>query len=358
MKKTRLLLLCGGKSAERQVSLVSARTVLSNLDPRKYDIDLVIIDPRGRWLRAEPRILTARVQAPGRALAPGAKALSASERLSPSGKTVDAVFPVLHGTFGEDGTVQGLLEVAGIPYIGCGVLGSALGMDKDVSKRLASAAAIPILPYLCATRPQEASGAIEALGLPLFVKPARLGSSVGISKVKAASQLSKAVREAFRYDDKVIIEKGVAAREIECAVLGDPWAPASDTLCARASEVGEISPNAEFYDYNAKYIDPNGARLMIPANLPPRLRARAQELSLRAFRALDGYGLARVDFLLDKETNALYFNEVNTIPGFTSGSMYPLLWKASGLATPRLLDLLVALALRRHRRKARLKASP
>ena len=359
MKKLRVLVLCGGKSAERQVSLVSARTVLANLDRSRYEVDLVQIDAQGRWLRAKPKALSSdKVQAPGRELIAGARPLSAADRLSPAGKPADVVFPVLHGTLGEDGTVQGLLEVAGAAYVGCGVLGSALGMDKDVCKRLAAAAGLPVLPWRTITDAAQAKGVIRELGLPLFVKPARLGSSVGISKVKKPAELAKAVREAFKYDDKVIVEKGVEAREIECAVLGDPAAPSSDPLTAKASIVGEIAPNAEFYDYKAKYIDPDGASLMIPADLPAAKRAEVQKLSLLAFKALDGYGLARVDFLMDKKTGRLYFNEVNTIPGFTSVSMYPMLWRESGLPTPKLIDRLVALALRRRERRARLKTSP
>ena len=358
MKKTRVLVLCGGKSAERQVSLVSARTVLQNLDPKKYEVDLVQIDAQGRWLRADAKALTARVQAPGKDLAPASAALTAERRLAPAGKPAQVVFPVLHGTLGEDGTIQGLLEVAGIPYVGCGVLGSALGMDKEFSKRAATVAGLPVLPYACMTDPRGAAAAAKELGYPVFVKPARLGSSVGISKVKKPSDLAAAVKEAFKYDDKIIIEKGISPREIECAVLGDPAAPASDPMTAKPSEVGEIVPNAEFYDYKAKYIDENGARLLIPADLSPEKRREVQRLSLEAFRAHDGYGLARVDFLLDKDTGKLWFNEINTIPGFTSGSMYPLLWKASGLPTPKLIDRLLALAVRRQARRARLKTSP
>lgn len=358
MKKTRVLVLCGGKSAERQVSLVSARLVLASLDASKYDVELVQIDAEGRWLAADPKRLSQKVEASSRALTAGAKPLDAAKRFAPRGKPADVVFPVLHGTLGEDGTVQGLLEVAGLPYVGCGVLGSALGMDKDAAKRVVAAAGIPVLPYVCAHRPEQAAGAVEKLGLPLFVKPARLGSSVGISKVKKAGDLAAAVREAFRYDDKVIVEKGVDAREIECAVLGDPGLPENDRLAAKASIVGEIAPNAEFYDYKAKYLDPEGARLMIPADLSEAAREEVRRLSLAAFAALDGYGMARVDFLLDKKTGTLYFNEINTIPGFTPVSMYPMLWKESGLPTPKLVDRLVELALRRHQRRAKLKATP
>ncbi|MDE2040103.1 MAG: D-alanine--D-alanine ligase [Elusimicrobia bacterium] len=353
----RVLVLCGGKSAERQVSLVSARTVIENLDARRYAVELVQIDERGRWLRADAKRLGSRV---GTGDKPSERALelSAAARLAPGGRPADVVFPVLHGTLGEDGTVQGLLELAAVPYVGCGVLGSALGMDKELSKRLAREAGLPILPFAALGAPGPAAKAARALGYPVFVKPARLGSSVGISKVKTERELAAAVREAFRYDDKVIIEKGVAARELECAVLGDPAAPAGDALAARASAVGEIVPNAEFYDYKAKYLDENGARLLIPAALTGRQGGLVRELALKAFSALDGYGMARVDFLLDKASGTLYFNEVNTIPGFTSGSMYPLLWRASGLPLPRLLDRLIALARRRGRRRARLKTTP
>ena len=357
-KKTRVLVLCGGKSAERQVSLVSARTVLANLDPKKYAVDLVQIDAQGRWLVAEAKQLSSRVEASSRELIAGAKPLSADRRLSPGGAAVDVVFPVLHGTMGEDGTVQGLLEMAGVPYVGCGVLGSALGMDKDAAKRMAAAAGLPIVPWVTVTAPAQARSAVETLGLPLFVKPARLGSSVGISKVKTAADLPKALATAFKYDDKVIVEKGLSVREIECAVLGDPAAPEGDAFAAKASEVGEVVPNAEFYDYKAKYLDADGAKLLIPADLSEAERARVRELSLLAFRALDGYGMARVDFLLDKTTGQLYFNEVNTIPGLTPASLYPLLWKASGLPTPKLMDKLIQLALRRHKRRSKLKTAP
>ena len=321
-----------------------------------YEAELVQIDAAGRWLRADAAQLTDRVQArSSRGLIASAKPLAAADRLSPQGKPVDVVFPVLHGTMGEDGTVQGLLEMADLPYVGCGVLGSALGMDKDTSKRLAAAAGLPILPYHTITNPAQASG--KGLSLPWFVKPARLGSSVGISKVKKPSELTKAVREAFLYDDKVLIEQGVDAREIECAVLGDPYESAGP-FAAKVSEVGEIVPNAEFYDYKAKYLDENGARLLIPADLSAAQRAKVKALSLLAFKALECYGMARVDFLMDKNSGTLYFNEVNTIPGFTSGSMYPLLWRASGVPTPALIDRLIQLALRRHRRRSRLKTAP
>ena len=358
MKKLKVLVLCGGKSAEHQVSLASAKLIVSELDRAKYLPELIFIDRRGRWLKADGKKLTGKVDAQENDIAAGSKALAPAENLS--GPSVpDVVFPVLHGPLGEDGTVQGMFELAGVPYIGCGVLGSALGMDKEASKLLALKAKLPVLPYLSIHHAGEAKGAIKNLGLPLFVKPARLGSSVGISKVKAPLELAAALKTAFQYDDKVIIEKGIEAREIECALLGDPWSDnPRDPLRLKASICGEIEPKAEFYTYKSKYLDPDGAKLLIPAPIPKETAQKVRELSLRAFCVLDGYAMARADFLLDKKTGAVYFNEINTIPGFTPASMYPLLWKASGIDTPKLLTLLIELALRRQHKRSRLKTSP
>lgn len=359
MRKTKVLVLCGGKSAEHQVSLVSAKQVITNLRAKNFDVELVFIDPKGRWLQAETSRLTGKIEEDAKLMANGARELAAAERLAPKGSPPDAVFPVLHGPMGEDGTVQGLLELAGLPYVGCGVLGSAAGMDKEISKRLASQAGLPILPYAVIHDPKLAAAAARTVGLPLFVKPARLGSSVGVSKVKNARRLSKAVKEAFLYDDKVILEKGLRAREIEVAVFGDPWSrDPKDPLRLQASVVGEILPKAEFYTYESKYLDPNGAELKIPADISAQTAAKVREWALLAFRALDGYGMARADFLMDQKTGAVYFNELNTIPGFTPASMYPLLWKASGLETPALLAGLVQLALRRHKSRLHLKTAP
>jgi D-alanine-D-alanine ligase len=359
LKKLRVLVLCGGKSAEHSVSLVSARTVLANIDPKRYDTKLVYIDSRGRWLDARKSLLADHVGASEKALVAGAKAMTAVQRLSFEGASPDVVFPVLHGPLGEDGTVQGMLELAGLPYVGCGVLGSALGMDKEVSKRLCIHAGLPILPYAVVRHADHAQSLARRLGMPIFVKPARLGSSVGISKVTKPAELMPAVREAFRYDDKIVMEKGVdAPREIECAVLGDPWAKPGDPLELKASICGEIEANAEFYTYDAKYLDPEGAKLKIPAAIPGKAAKMVRELALQAFRVLDGYGMARADFLLDRKTGAIWFNEVNTIPGFTSISMYPQLWKESGVDTPELVHRLIELALRRHRTRARLKTAP
>lgn len=333
------------------MSLVSAKTVVENLDPARYDVSLIFIAPDGRWLAADPARLKARVGTEELDLAAGA--LLAAR---PTPDLFDAVFPVLHGPLGEDGTMQGLLEVDGVPYVGCGVLASAAGMDKEYTKLAAAAHGLPILPWRRYHHEKDAMKALAELGAPVFVKPARMGSSVGVSKVKTRKELAAAVKNAFRYDDKIVVEKGVVAREIEVAVLGDPWSDKKDGL--RASVVGEIAPNAEWYTYESKYLDPDGAKLIIPAPLSKAQTRQVQELALRAFRALDCYGMGRVDFLMDKKTGKIWFNEINTLPGFTSGSMYPLLWRKSGLPTPKLLDELVNLAVTRGRRRAALRSEP
>ncbi|MCX5796475.1 MAG: D-alanine--D-alanine ligase [Elusimicrobia bacterium] len=354
LKRLRVLVLCGGQSAEHSVSLVSARTVLSNIDPRRYEAKLVYIDRKGGWRRSRRGLLTDHVGASEDALLAGSRPAAPFEVLA----AADAVFPVLHGPLGEDGTMQGLLEVAGVPYVGCGVLGSSVGMDKEVSKRLCMHAGLPILPYAVARHPEHAAALAKRLGWPIFVKPARMGSSVGVVKVTKRAELAAALREAFRYDDKVVMEQGVPAREIECAVLGDPWARPGEPLELKASICGEIAPNAQFYTYEAKYLDPDGAKLKVPAPIPTPTARRVRELALKAFRVLDGYGMARADFLMDRRNGEIWFNEVNTIPGFTSISMYPRLWKESGVDTPELVHRLIQLALRRARARARLKTAP
>jgi D-alanine-D-alanine ligase len=267
---------------------------------------------------------------------------------------VDIIFPVMHGTFGEDGTVQGLLELADIPYVGAGVLGSAAGMDKDVMKKLFAAEGLPIVKHVTLLRsqwekePKKVRKQAESkLKYPVFVKPANLGSSVGISKAHDREELGPAIEEAARYDRKIVIEEGVGgkkrkARELECAVLGndDP----------KASVVGEIVPGAEFYDYNAKYID-EGSKPLIPALIPKKLMKQVQDMAVRAFKAVDCSGLARVDFLLDPGSKKVYLNEINTMPGFTSISMYPKMWAASGLQYPALIDRLIQLGLERFEEK-------
>ena len=357
MKKLRIGVIYGGRSGEHEVSVVSAASIFKHLDHSRYEAVPVLIEKSGRWVLGgkTPEVLSAAsVETPGTdALEP----VEPSAAVAASG--FDVVFPVLHGPYGEDGTVQGLLELANIPYVGAGVLGSAVGMDKAVMKSLFAGAHLPIVPHVTVFHREwrrdaaaAAKPAIDELGFPLFVKPANLGSSVGISKATSAVTLTAAVNLAFEFDRKVVIEAAVPnTREIECAVLGndDP----------RASVPGEVVVNHPdgFYSYDAKYLDPDGASWRIPADIPADTTDRVRRLSIDAFRALELSGMARVDFLLDGVSGALYLNEVNTIPGFTSISMYPKMWEASGLSYPDLLDQLVALALERHQDKQRLRTS-
>ena len=343
MKPT-VIVLCGGKSAERLVSLVSARCVVASLDGKRFKVRLIHIGTDNGWVEVSPGRLLAETPehlhkggASISRLRRGANKIDPWKLLSSLGRR-DCVFPVLHGPMGEDGTIQGLLELTGAAYVGCGVLGSAAGMDKEATKRVAESAGIPQVPWAVARTAREAAAAARRLGFPVFIKPARMGSSVGVVKVKGPSGVAAALREALRYDDKALVEKGIPAREIETAVLGDPWAPKGDRFELKASICAEIVPNAEFYDYNAKYLDPDGARFLVPAPLPAKTAARVRAVALAAFRALDLYGLARVDFFLHKKTGAVYFNEPNTLPGFTPASMYPRLWRDSGLPTRKLVE--------------------
>lgn len=359
-KKIRLGILFGGRSGEHEVSLTSAASVLRALDPAKYEVVPIGITREGRWLvgstadKLLPAVLedgkpvTASVDPTGPKLIP----LNSTSHAAPGGgPEVDVIFPILHGTFGEDGTVQGLLELAGIPYVGAGVLASAAGMDKDVMKRLYRDARIPVVDWVLVLRSEweedraRVRKVIEKrIGYPLFVKPVNLGSSVGISKVHKARELPAAMDLGAQYDRKILVEKAVDAREIECSVLGNDRPV--------ASVPGEVVPVNEFYDYEAKYIR-EGSELTIPAKLTPRQTKRVQELAVRSFQAIDCAGMARVDFLLERKTGKVFVNEINTIPGFTPISMYPKLWEASGLPYPRLVDRLIELALERHREKAR-----
>lgn len=354
-RRINLLVLAGGRSAERDVSCISAAFILRSADPRLYRLSAVHIDAKGRWTLLDKPSDFARHPKPwlfpfrGRPLS---IELGASSWLRAGGGSVavDVVFPALHGPMGEDGTVQGLLELAGTAYVGCDVLGSSCAMDKEATKRLALQAGIPVLPYRILRSPKEA-GSVRGLRYPVFVKPCRLGSSVGVYKVRRPGDLAAAARKAFRYDTAVIVEQGIAARELECALLGDYRG-------VKASIVGEVRPNAEYYTYEAKYLDPNGAELFVPAPISRAATARLQDLAKTAFRALGLYGLARLDFLMDKETGRLYFNEANTLPGFTPGSLYPKLWAESGLPVPRLIDRLVGLAVARQKARARLSLAP
>lgn len=356
-KRIRVGILFGGRSGEHDVSLQSAASVVNALDPAKYEIVLIGITREGQWRagldikqplaqvweRGEP--VTPSVNPAGpRFLPMRAPSVPANSRA-----TIDVIFPVLHGTFGEDGTVQGLLELADVCYVGAGVLASAAGMDKDVMKRLFRDAGLPVVPWELILRsewvkePAAARKRIEkGLDYPLFVKPANLGSSVGITKVHKRRELAAAMNLATKYDRRIVVERGIDAREIECAVLGND-AP-------RASVAGEIVPVNEFYDYEAKYIK-EGSELIIPAQLTRGQSARVKEVAIRAFQAIDCAGMGRVDFLLDRRTGKVFLNEINTIPGFTAISMYPKLWAASGVSYPELLDRLIQLALDRHREK-------
>ena len=352
MKKTRVVILFGGRSAEHEISLLSARNVLAALDRDRFEPSLIGIDRAGRWHRESERTLAAATGDP-RALAldQAAPIVGIEEGLAPpvappAGDDV-VVFPVLHGTFGEDGTVQGLLELGDVAYVGSGVLGSAVGMDKDLAKRLLRDAGIPIVDFAVVTAsgfardPAAALAAAPALGYPLFVKPVNAGSSVGVSRVTGPSGLEPAVRAAFAFDRKVLLERAVDAREIECAVLGN-----DDPVASIPGEVLVHHPDG-FYSYDAKYVDPDGASWKIPADLTPAAAARVQALAVATFRALELAGMARVDFFMERVGGALYVNEVNTIPGFTAISMYPKMWEASGLSQKDLISRLIDLALER-----------
>jgi D-alanine-D-alanine ligase len=355
MPRTRLAILYGGRSAEHQVSVVSARSVMEALDPDRFEVVPIAITREGAWLLPDrsPLELTAadgglpEVEPAGREVA-----IRPERGLAEAGPgPVDVVFPILHGPFGEDGTVQGLFELADLPYVGSGVLASALAMDKAMAKVVLAAAGLPQAPYLVvperdwrADPGRVAAEVADRLAYPVFTKPARLGSSIGITKVKTPDALAAGLDAAFAHDTKALVEQGVTARELECGVLGND-AP-------EASVVGEVVPGHEFYDFDAKYLD-ESLKLEIPAPVPDPVRSQVRELSLRAFRALDCEGFARVDFFYEEATGRVLVNEVNTIPGFTPKSMFPLLWAASGLAYPDLVARLVDLAVERHASRRR-----
>jgi D-alanine-D-alanine ligase len=346
--------LFGGRSAEHEISCISARSVIDALDPRDNEIVPIGITREGRWqiLDGPPALPSETGRMPEVTDSSGAPVQLVEgegrrqELMNADGSRthIDVVFPVLHGPYGEDGATQGLLELAGVPFVGAGVLGSALGMDKAVQKVLFVAAGLPVLPWEAVREAgwaEDAEGVaarVEALGFPVFVKPATLGSSVGISKVHGPDELAAAIDHAFGFARKVVVERGLAPiREIECAVLGN-----DDPV---ASIAGEIVPQGEheFYSYTAKYLDENGAILRIPADLPPEVLERVQRMAVTAFHATECAGMARVDFFCRGESE-LWLNEVNTIPGFTSISMYPKLWEASGLAYPDLIERLLEFA--------------
>src|SRR3954453_11856827 len=386
MKKLRVGILFGGRSGEHEISLLSAASVFKAIDPKKYELVPIGITKDGRWLTASDaeKLLHGKPLENERQLRAGDPETTSAAAVLQNGEgggvppephkssmtpfqtnapvrrasdraiNVDVIFPVLHGTFGEDGTIQGLLELADIPYVGAGVLGSAAGMDKDIMKSLFIAAGIPIVKHVTTLRSawEKDSRKVEKLvstklKYPVFVKPANLGSSVGISKAHHKNELGPAIREAAKFDRKIVIEQGVGgskekAREIECSVLGN-----DDPI---ASIPGEIVPVKEFYDYTAKYLD-EGSKLIIPAKLTKSQTKNVQELAIQAFKAVDCSGLARVDFLMDPNTKKIYLNEINTMPGFTAISMYPKLWAASGVGYSDLIDRLIQLALERHEDK-------
>jgi D-alanine-D-alanine ligase len=359
-KKLRIGVLFGGRSGEHEVSLASAASVIRALDPEKYEAVPIGISKEGRWLAGAgaekmlPEVLKSgqRVVLPAE---PGTAALVPLDEQRGGEMRVDVVFPVLHGTFGEDGTVQGLLELAGLPYVGAGVLGSSVGMDKDVQKRLFQFAGLPVAPSLAILRSEWERNpkaverqVLKKLRFPVFVKPATLGSSVGMTKVHNRKELPAAMNEAAVFAQKILVERAINAREIEVSVLGneDP----------KASVPGEIVPHREFYDYTAKYLE-EGTQLVIPAKLTKAKVKKVQDYAVRAFRAAECMGMARVDFFLEKRTGKIYVNELNTIPGFTSISMYPKLWEASGISYRELIDRLIELALEQQREKARTKYS-
>jgi D-alanine-D-alanine ligase len=341
-KKIEVALIFGGRSAEHEISLVSASAIHKNLNKGRFEVRSVYITRQGRWKLVEAPLTDIAALERGQAFS-----FLPWRGGTPEPKlAADIYFPVLHGPYGEDGTIQGFLEMAGVPYVGAGVLGSALGMDKAASKSVLHDLRLPVVPWLALREADWRSDAARflrrvrrTLPLPLFVKPSNLGSSIGITKVDKYVQVPAALEVAFRYDATALVEKGIRGRELECSVLGNE-AP-------EASLPGEVIPFGKFYDYSDKYID-GKTTFVIPAELPPRTQAKVKELAVAAFKALGASGLARVDFFLERGTNRLYINEINTIPGFTEISMYPKLWAISGLAFPRLLERLIELGFERH----------
>jgi D-alanine-D-alanine ligase len=319
VSKLRVAVLFGGRTGEHEVSLRSAESIMAAMDTERYEVSRIFITKEGRW---EPRAITPE---PGRN--PG----------------IDVVFPVLHGTFGEDGTVQGLLELADLPYVGAGVLASSVSMDKEVMKRLMAERGLPIVEYLVVRRGHfKSEDVCGRLPFPVFVKPANLGSSVGVSKARNCEELMAALELAAQFDRKILIERGIKGREFECSVLGNEE-PVAAVPC-------EVFPSREFYDYEDKYLL-NAAETVVPADLTPEQTGEVRRLAVECYRAVDCEGMARVDFLMEGTSGKLFINEINTIPGFTSISMYPKMWEAAGLPYPRLIDRLIELAMERHRVK-------
>ncbi|GGA84926.1 D-alanine--D-alanine ligase [Ornithinibacillus halotolerans] len=363
MKKKKVGIIFGGKSAEHEVSLQSAKNIVDAIDKDKYEVTLIGIAKDGKWhlndqssylLNAEnPRLISLNKSNDNVAIVPG----SASNQLihvenATSLEQLDVIFPIVHGTLGEDGSLQGMLRMANLPFVGPSVLGSSICMDKDIAKRLLHAAGINVAKGIVVKRSNKDKLSYkeisEKLGVPMFVKPANQGSSVGVSKVKTEEEFRVAIEEAFQYDHKVVIEENIVGREIECAVLGN-----DDPI---ASIPGEVLPNTDFYSYESKYIDEKGAELAIPAELSEEQVKKVQQVAIEAFKTLECEGLARVDFFLTNE-NKLYVNEVNTLPGFTKISMYPKLWEISGIPYTELISKLIDLAVERHQNDSNLKST-
>ncbi|AIR60974.1 D-alanine--D-alanine ligase [Cedecea neteri] len=363
MAKLRVGIVFGGKSAEHEVSLQSAKNIVDAIDKSKFDVVLLGIDKQGQWhindassylLNANnPALIALNRSEKNVALVPGQTEhqlieTSTAEQLS----QIDVIFPIVHGTLGEDGSLQGMLRVANLPFVGSGVLGSAVSMDKDVAKRLLRDAGLNVAPFITLTRANRAKISFaeieKQLGLPLFVKPANQGSSVGVSKASTEEQYHAAVALAFEFDHKVVVETGIKGREIECAVLGNDY--------PQASTCGEIVVNSEFYSYDTKYIDEQAAQVVVPAALDADVNDKIRKIAVRAYQALECSGMARVDVFLT-ENNDVIINEINTLPGFTNISMYPKLWQASGISYQELITRLIELALERHQQDCALKSS-
>ena len=361
-RKIRLGVLCGGRSAEHEVSVISARSMLEAIDKDKYELVMIGISKEGRWLSAaDTQQLLASSQVHEDGLTPvaldylGTRSLVA-QRGDGQDQPLDVIFPLLHGPYGEDGTIQGLMELANVAYVGAGVVGSAVGMDKELMKRVFKAEGLPQVDYQIVRRSRwekDRAGVraeIEAaLAYPVFVKPVNLGSSVGVSKARNGAELEQAIDDAAQYDYKIVVEaEASGCREVEVAILGNESPEASIT--------GEIVPSNEFYDYNAKYIDDN-SDLIIPARISPATQEAVRELGIRAFQAVEAWGLARVDFFVRESDEAIFVNEINTMPGFTPISMYPKLWEASGVSYGELIDRLVQLGIERHEDKQKTKTA-
>lgn len=367
IKKIRVGIIFGGRSGEHEVSFCSASSIIKAINKDKYAVVPIGITKEGRWISpqdSELALQSGKIEGKNTVIllndsfSKSLVCIDNNQKLDKSSalEKLDVIFPVLHGPYGEDGTVQGLLELANIPYVGAGVAASAISMDKDFMRMVFQQKGLPILKWMTIKRKEWQENKEKILSLvqngfeyPLFVKPANLGSSVGITKVHKKEELEKAIDLASSYDRKILIERGLEeVREIECGVLGNDE--------PRASVVGEVKPAGEFYDYDSKYTE-EGTQLIIPADLPDRVSQEIQRIALSAFKAVDAAGMARVDFFVSKKENKIYLNEINTIPGFTSSSMYPRLWEASGISYPELIDRLIQLALERHQDKKQNKIS-